>query len=58
MGVTKVQWDIIKKAPIDIVDRCLNLLAGDPKGTRTPVTGVRGQCPRPLDDGASRRVYT
>lgn len=28
------------------------LLFGDPKGTRTPVTGVRGQCPRPLDDGA------
>ncbi len=30
----------------------LILLLGDPKGTRTPVTGVRGQCPRPLDDGA------
>jgi hypothetical protein len=28
------------------------LLIGDPKGTRTPVAGVRGQCPRPLDDGA------
>ena len=26
------------------------LLFGSPKGTRTPVTGVRGQCPRPLDD--------
>ncbi len=22
-----------------------------PKGIRTPVTDVRGQCPRPLDDG-------
>ena len=28
------------------------LLLGDPKGTRTPVPGVRGRCPRPLDDGA------
>ena len=25
---------------------------GDPKGTRTPVAGVRGRSPRPLDDGA------
>ena len=24
---------------------------GDPKGIRTPVTAVKGQCPRPLDDG-------
>jgi integrase len=24
----------------------------DPKGTRTPVTAVKGRCPRPLDDGA------
>jgi integrase len=32
---------------------CLNLL-GDPKGTRTPVPGVRGRCPRPLDDGAMK----
>ena len=30
----------------------LILQFGDPKGTRTPVAGVRGQCPRPLDDGA------
>ncbi len=28
----------------------LNLFGG-PKGIRTPVTDVRGQCPRPLDDG-------
>jgi len=25
----------------------------DPNGTRTRVTGVKGRCPRPLDDGAS-----
>ncbi len=27
------------------------LLYGVPKGVRTPVTAVKGQCPRPLDDG-------
>ncbi len=26
-------------------------VCGVPKGTRTPVFGVRGRCPRPLDDG-------
>ena len=25
--------------------------SGIPKGSRTPVTAVKGQCPRPLDDG-------
>jgi hypothetical protein len=29
--------------PLDII--------GVPTGIRTPVTGVKGQCPRPLDDG-------
>ena len=24
---------------------------GDPTGIRTPVTAVKGRCPRPLDDG-------
>ncbi len=24
---------------------------GVPKGVRTPVAAVKGQCPRPLDDG-------
>ena len=27
------------------------LLNGVPKGIRTPVTAVKGRCPRPLDDG-------
>jgi hypothetical protein len=27
------------------------LVYGVPKGVRTPVTAVKGQCPRPLDDG-------
>ena len=26
-------------------------LFGDPRGIRTPVTAVKGRCPRPLDDG-------
>ena len=26
-------------------------LYGVPTGIRTPVTAVKGQCPRPLDDG-------
>ena len=28
----------------------------DPVGIRTPVTGVKGQCPKPLDDGAAYLV--
>ena len=28
-----------------------NTKNGVPKGIRTPVTAVKGQCPRPLDDG-------
>jgi hypothetical protein len=31
----------------------LTLKESDPNGTRTRVTGVKGRCPRPLDDGAS-----
>ena len=27
------------------------ILDGVPKGIRTPVTAVKGRCPRPLDDG-------
>ena len=26
-------------------------MIGVPKGIRTPVAAVKGQCPRPLDDG-------
>ncbi len=28
---------------------------GGPNGIRTRVTGVRGQCPGPLDDGTKKR---
>ena len=29
----------------------INFKEGVPKGIRTPVTAVKGRCPRPLDDG-------
>lgn len=29
-------------------------LCSDPDGIRTRVAGVKGQCPRPLDDGAKQ----
>ena len=29
----------------------MKILDGVPKGIRTPVTAVKGRCPRPLDDG-------
>ncbi len=31
--------------------KILNVINGVPTGIRTPVAGVKGQCPRPLDDG-------
>ncbi len=34
-----------------ILNSCLLLYAFVPKGIRTPVAAVKGQCPRPLDDG-------
>ena len=30
------------------------LYSGVPKGIRTPVTAVKGRCPRPLDDGDAK----
>ena len=40
-----------KKATIKWL--CIN---GVPKGIRTPVAAVKGQCPRPLDDGDNIRI--
>ena len=41
-----------------IVERCthyhmqwMSAKYGVPRGVRTPVTAVKGRCPRPLDDG-------
>ena len=30
---------------------------GVPKGIRTPVAAVKGQCPRPLDDGDIEKKF-
>ena len=32
-------------------------LFGVPKGIRTPVTAVKGRCPRPLDDGDKKSSF-
>ncbi len=29
----------------------MNTIANAPKGIRIPVAGLKGRCPRPLDDG-------
>ena len=34
------------------MDEALSEDPSDPTGIRTPVSAVRGLCPRPLDDGA------
>ncbi len=33
------------------VKDCRFLIYGDPYGSRTRVAAVKGQCPRPLDEG-------
>jgi hypothetical protein len=33
-------------------------MLGDPKGNRTPVAGMKTQCPGPLDDGTSSERTT
>ncbi len=35
-------------------DQAAALIDGVPKGIRTPVTAVKGLCPRPLDDGDAK----
>jgi hypothetical protein len=37
---------------VDSHQQTIRKANNDPDGTRTRVTGVKGQCPRPLDDGA------
>ncbi len=36
-----------------VVDNCLDVLFGGPRGIRIPVSALRGPRPRPLDDGAA-----
>src|SRR5262245_55047477 len=45
VGVRWILWPLCAFAQ-------LAFLVIDPDGTRTRVTGVKGRCPRPLDDGA------
>ena len=40
----------VYKGFIEIVSYVARYI-GVPKGIRTPVAAVKGQCPRPLDDG-------
>ena len=42
--------EIFPHAPVFII--------GVPTGSRTPVTGVKGPCPRPLDDGDTCKSKT
>ena len=35
----------------------VTILFGVPKGIRTPVAAVKGQCPRPLDDGDKLNAF-
>ena len=39
------------KKALEINKRILGFYQVVPKGIRTPVAAVKGQCPRPLDDG-------
>ena len=47
----------VKKKGINPMANPLHLFGG-PNGIRTRVTDVRGQCPRPLDDGTSEAERT
>ena len=42
--------------PVVIFKQFSSENSGDPNGTRTRVFGVKGRCPRPLDDGVVEDV--
>ena len=49
--IGRIGWTVAtKKKPIAIAMGFSK--KGDPYGTRTRVTAVKGRCPRPLDEGA------
>jgi hypothetical protein len=39
------------KKGLTLSDQAFSAIYGVPTGIRTPVTAVKGRCPRPLDDG-------
>ena len=41
----------VMNEPTCSVYKDVEKISGVPKGIRTPVAAVKGQCPRPLDDG-------
>jgi hypothetical protein len=47
-------WAVTKKSGNEGTVRMDTNAKNDPDGIRTRVTGVKGQCPRPLDDRAAR----
>ncbi len=40
-----------RECDVTLLYTLLKKVNGVPKGIRTPVTAVKGRCPRPLDDG-------
>ena len=55
-GTIKGNPETTKPSELLGSDGCLranDALCNDPDGSRTRVTAVKGQCPRPLDDGAA-----
>lgn len=53
---TRQVWKISADAHLGELTGGMFNLRSDPEGTRTPVFGVRGRRPRPLDDGAMKLV--
>ena len=51
MGNTMGNSQGTLKKGLQDVSQHLEITNGGPNGIRTRVTDVRGQCPRPLDDG-------
>ena len=57
----QVSTDVVdRRATIvknNINNNKLSHVNGVPKGIRTPVTAVKGRCPRPLDDGDKKSSF-
>ena len=45
-----------RECGVTLLYTALKIVDGVPKGIRTPVTAVKGRCPRPLDDGDTKSV--